>query len=600
MGLILYLSAFFLLLDYIGLSLLDKNLQTDISYHLAEPADTKFYQDAYSFPIKKIDLSREKVLAGVIPHHLLAADLLAEYYSNLEGVEYDTIILVGPNHFNAGQSKVISSLKDWQTPFGILKSDNGLLKKLLEKNRKINIEENIFIKEHSIMNEVGFIKKTFPEAKFIPLVLRFSLAPAEAEKLAEDLFALAPEKKILLLASVDFSHYKNSQTASAHDQESIAAISNFQYDDIYKLDIDSPASIYTLTKYSQLAGAEFKLLNNSNSAILSSQPELTSTTSYVTGYFIKKEKAVQLPNTEIKMLFFGDIMLDRQVGNQINKKGFEYLFQNLKDKKFFEGYNLVGANLEGAVTDKGAHYSPEMAYDFAFNPEVVKRLKEYNFNYLTISNNHLADQGERGIIETRKNLDELKFNYSGCQDREIGDCSSKILEINGRKIGLAGFSMVYGLFDENKATEVIKKLKSSSDLVVVNIHWGVEYKHEFNKTQQAVAYSLADAGADIIIGHHPHVVQGLEVYNNKPIFYSLGNFIFDQYFSADTQEGLAVGITIINDKKEYYLYPIKSKQSQPSLMEGVDKEAFLKKISSWSKADENFKDQISVGKLTIN
>ncbi|MFA4833631.1 MAG: CapA family protein [Patescibacteria group bacterium] len=329
-------------------------------------------------------------------------------------------------------------------------------------------------------------------------------------------------------------------------------------------------------------------------------------------YFLAPGKIEPEKNSSsLKTLFLGDIMLDRHVGEKISQKGFPYLLENLDEKKFFRGYDLISGNLEGAVADEGAHYKPEMAYDFSFSPEIVSNLKKYNFNFFNLANNHFADQGEHGIIETRKNLETQGFYYSGCQDGQSGDCSGKIIEIypvrndgisnraNGKKIGLAGFSMVYKKLDDEAIKKAIENLAGQTDIVIVNIHWGTEYEHRFNKIQQETAHVLVDAGADLIIGHHPHVVQGLEIYKNKPIFYSLGNFIFDQYFSSDTQEGLAVGVNIADKKTEFYLYSLKSKLAQPDFMAEKEKEQFLANLISWSSLEENYKEQIKQGKFII-
>jgi len=606
------------------------------NFHLAIPNDLDFYEMAYRFKKKNIDLSNKKVIGGIIPHHLLAADLIAEFFSNFKSIDYDTVILIGPNHFLAGNADIITSAYDWQTPYGILECDQKVLDQLLKFN-EIKVEEKIFQNEHSINGETAFVKKIFPVTKFLPIVLKPSVDQDEAEKLAEYLFKIFNNRKILVLASVDFSHYKDSATAQINDKISIDAIKNFSFDKIYDLDIDSPASIYVLLKFSELSGANFELLNNANSAILADKPGLNSTTSYVTGYFIARQNIINkhLPNnTEepIQMLFFGDMMLDRHVGEKIKKYGLDYIFEKLEDNChceerneverqsnpvkgefyhgiasplarndscFFANYDLISCNLEGTVTNNGAHYNPIMSYDFAFAPELIGQLKNYNFNFFNIANNHLADQGERGIIETRENLEKLGFNYSGCCDGKVGECSSTVVEITDKRIGIAGFSMVYSKLDMAEAEKVINNLASTTDLVIVNMHWGIEYDHQFNKAQQEVAHSLIDAGADIIIGHHPHVVQGIELYQGKPIFYSLGNFVFDQYFSADTQEGLAVGINIDDQKTEFFLYLLKSKLNQIELMDGNEKEKFLQKLAEWSEVDDKIKEQIKIGKLVL-
>jgi len=294
------------------------------------------------------------------------------------------------------------------------------------------------------------------------------------------------------------------------------------------------------------------------------------------------------------------MMLDRSVGDKIKANGLDYVFSKLKEDNFFDDYDLIGSNLEGTVTNNGAHYSPILAYDFAFDPQVVEGLKEYNFNFFNLANNHFSDQGEQGISETRINLDKLGFSYVGCRNGRISDCSGKIIEIGGKKIGMLGFSTVYAKFDQDKANQIIQQLEDSTDLIIANIHWGIEYSHNQNQTQQKIAHNLIDAGVDIIIGHHPHVVQGIEIYKNKPIFYSLGNFVFDQYFSAATQEGLAIGVEINNQNMILNLYPLKSKLSQVELISQEEKrDIFLEKLNGWSSVDEQTSKQIKNGVIDL-
>lgn len=288
----------------------------------------------------------------------------------------------------------------------------------------------------------------------------------------------------------------------------------------------------------------------------------------------------------LRFLFFGDLMLDRHVGEKIQKYGLDYLLENLMKDDFISGYDIVSANLEGAVTSGGQHYPPNNLYDFAFSPDIINQLKKYNFNFFNLANNHFSDQGLKGENETFQNLSDLGFYYSGCRDAylsnlsdlsevvnvEMGqgmpvlssdNCSSIILEVRGVKIVFLGFSIVYKEIEKNKIMEQIKKLKEVSDFVIVNVHFGTEYQTQANNYQKVLAREMIDFGADVIIGHHPHVSQNYEIYQGKPIFYSLGNFVFDQYFSAETQSGLAVGLDIKEDKSiDFSVYKIKTAGSR--------------------------------------
>ena len=312
---------------------------------------------------------------------------------------------------------------------------------------------------------------------------------------------------------------------------------------------------------------------------------------------IKLEKK---ESTSIKFLFLGDLMLDRNVGKIIDEKGLDYLFTGL-GKDFFEGFNIVHTNLEGAITENGEHFAPYNKYDFAFSNELIHELiHSYYFNFFTLSNNHILDQGEIGVSSTRKYLSDFNVGFYGCPDKEAGECSTTSTVINGKRIGFAGFSMVYGLVPAEELLAQVAQTASSTDFLIVNIHWGVEYEHGFNSTQADLGRKMIEAGADLIVGHHPHVVQGMEIYQSKPIFYSLGNFIFDQYFSVATQEGLALNVNLTEEELVVDLLPFSSTQSQPSLMPEDDKQNFLEKFVGWSKLDEPFQNQAKSGTITLD
>lgn len=314
----------------------------------------------------------------------------------------------------------------------------------------------------------------------------------------------------------------------------------------------------------------FLLLFFKNSFIFQQNKKLPNLNSQV-----EQEK----PKT-LKILFFGDLMLDRNVLSVIQKRGLNYIFEKTP-KQTWEGYDLVGSNLEGAVTEDGRHYNPQRDYDFAFKPEYVNQLKEYGFNVFNLANNHALDQGWQGVSETYQNLNNLEFNYFGSPDGLVDKNSCQIIEKNSLKIGFCGFSMTYSVLNESDLEFLIAKTKKQSDLLIASIHWGVEYEHIANSTQKEIAYQMIDWGVDIILGHHPHVVQGLEIYKEKPIFYSLGNFIFDQYFSKDTQEGIAVGIDFNGQIADFEIKPFKSVANRIIFLEGQEEEEFLKRFNSY-------------------
>jgi poly-gamma-glutamate synthesis protein (capsule biosynthesis protein) len=258
-----------------------------------------------------------------------------------------------------------------------------------------------------------------------------------------------------------------------------------------------------------------------------------------------------VPKKLVKILFVGDIMLDRYVREAVGKYGkgnYDYVFDQIRDK--LAGYDLVVGNLEGPITDKssvsvGTAMDDKINLVFSFDPAVAKSLAGNNIKLVDLGNNHILNQGEDGLIQTKKYLDEAGVRYFG--DTGGNEQEFLIKNVEGTKIGFVNYNYsVGGSFE--KAIKDIEAVKKKSDIVVVCPHWGTEYKvGDPGQKIRSEAYELIDAGADAIIGGHPHVVQSSEDYKGKKIYYSLGNFIFDQYFQKETMEGLGVEVLIKPD-----------------------------------------------------
>jgi poly-gamma-glutamate synthesis protein (capsule biosynthesis protein) len=232
---------------------------------------------------------------------------------------------------------------------------------------------------------------------------------------------------------------------------------------------------------------------------------------------------------------------------------------------------------------------------FAFSPKALEGLKFANFNLLSLANNHTLNMGENGLKQTREFLEKENINFTG----DPIDCTGKFIYKENNIIFLAFNKTFNSSCGDEKIVETVQSIKSQEPekFLVVSLHWGQEYQTKSSVSQKNLAHKIIAAGADLIIGHHPHVVQEIEIYKNKLIFYSLGNFIFDQYFSEETQEGLAVGLEIWPDKNIFLLFPIQSEMSQPFLMEQKEKEIFLKNLAGMSSGD--LIGQIEKGKLEI-
>jgi poly-gamma-glutamate synthesis protein (capsule biosynthesis protein) len=255
-----------------------------------------------------------------------------------------------------------------------------------------------------------------------------------------------------------------------------------------------------------------------------------------------------------KIYFVGDIMLTRGVQSSVNKnfnENFNELFKNVTQLK--EADMLFG-NLEGPISSVGNNVGSK--YSFRMNPLVLSSLKEVGFNIFSFANNHIGDWNVSAFNDTLSLLREngIFFTGAGANKEEVE--KPTIVTKNGINFGFLGFSDVGPkwmeakedkggilLADNPNFSSIITKAKESVDVLIVSIHFGEEYEKVHNKKQEKIAHLAIDSGADMIIGHHPHVIQDVEYYQGKPIFYSLGNFIFDQYFSKETMKGLVVMAT---------------------------------------------------------
>ncbi len=302
----------------------------------------------------------------------------------------------------------------------------------------------------------------------------------------------------------------------------------------------------------------------------------------------------------INLLFVGDTMLGRYVATRSQKvKDLAYPFRKMVNgnNNFFGNYDAVTANLEGPVTTKIA--APDKGdVDFIFDPKVAPMLKEIGITAVSQANNHTLDQGRAGADESRKLLTEAGITVFGDQVRDDATSSLAIIEANGQKVALLGFNITDNPINKTDAEAALKSAYEQARYVVVFMHWGAEYQSNPNMTQIELAHWFIDNGVDAVIGSHPHWMQSIEVYNNRPIIYSLGNFVFDQDWSRETNYGLIAGLNLSPDGAEVQLFPIQLIESQPQILEGADRQSRLDRLANIS--NESLKEQIKRGIIKLN
>ncbi len=255
----------------------------------------------------------------------------------------------------------------------------------------------------------------------------------------------------------------------------------------------------------------------------------------------------------VHFVFTGDIMLSRSVDLKMRKAG-DYIFPFLNIASTTRSADITFGNLEGPISVRGKNQGSE--YSFRTNPNAVKGLLFAGFDIVSLANNHIWDWGSDALTDTLNILKQNNILTVGAgRNEEEANAPVFIMKGNQRIVFLA-YTNLYprGLyarrenpgistFDENQIVHLIKEETMPEDIVIVSLHWGDEYKTLSNDEQKRIAHLFIDAGADLIIGHHPHVSQEVEQYNNGWIAYSLGNFVFDQNFSEETMKGILLEIT---------------------------------------------------------
>ena len=278
------------------------------------------------------------------------------------------------------------------------------------------------------------------------------------------------------------------------------------------------------------------------------------------------QEKIEIKSESATVLFVGDIMLGRNVENLMNLKGEEYPFAGSGD--LLSKNDGVVANLEGPIMENSVH-TVTNSLRFSFASTTAKLLALHNVVAVSLANNHAYDYGVAGFNETKKYLDENGISSAGLPYSAGADNIAR-RDIGGFPFVFAAFNFTHPSLDSGKALSLIKNLeRKPGDFLVVMIHGGEEYATSSNAGQRKFYRAMIDAGADVVIGHHPHVVQEVEEYKGRPIFYSLGNFIFDQYFSKEVEEGLAVRLTLSSGEARYEIVPIRSNRSQPEVVKGA-------------------------------
>ena len=499
---------------------------------------------------------RADIQAIIVPQHLLASSLIAEQVKRASGRPISSVVIIGPNHFNAGVERIASAAAVWQTEFGEATSGSALTEKFIGDLGLLG-DAGVFVNEHAIGAVVPFVKYYLPDAKILPIVFNSYATPQDAEKVSVWLADNLPRDS-LVIYSIDFSHYLPREEADLKDLETRAFIEGEQVSRIMALGndhLDSPASLAAALLY-----ADTKNLHADIVAIKNSDDFSVERTQETTSYFIITFSPVDAPEKRkaTTLLFAGDVMLSRAVGDaMIRRKDWCWPFRLASD--FTRKADIFFGNLEGPISARGK--SIGSPYPFRADPKAVEGLLCAGFDVMSVANNHIGDWGRPAAEDTFRILYENNIAYAGGGFDASEAHAAKVIEANGATFGFLAYTPYaprsiiasehesgVASFSVDAMIEDIAAARDGSDAVIVSLHFGDEYAQEENSDQRNWAHAAIDAGAKLVIGHHPHVVQRVEHYKDGSIAYSLGNFVFDQTFSSHTMEGLLLKVVFERGK----------------------------------------------------
>lgn len=307
-------------------------------------------------------------------------------------------------------------------------------------------------------------------------------------------------------------------------------------------------------------------------------------------------KTIQTNNDINSVLFLGDVMLARHVASLGQRFGTEYSWLGL-DFSIFPNTTVV-ANFEAAIPEQYIP-TPVGSLTFAVPRSAIPVLYNVGIEYVSLANNHSNDFGESGYKQTLETLNQFGVVPFGTPYSFINEQSWRIAQVGDKKVALVGLYLLESTPEVEALQSLIDTLQTQSDFQVAFVHWGTEYETSHSNQQETQAKQLVDAGFDLIIGHHPHVVQDIGLVDGVPVLYSLGNYIFDQYFSPDVLWGLITKLSFTEDEFQITLHPVESltNLSQPQLLLNSERTAVLETIAAHSALE--LRDEIAAGTLAF-
>ncbi len=311
------------------------------------------------------------------------------------------------------------------------------------------------------------------------------------------------------------------------------------------------------------------------------------------------EEAGTGPITQVRIAAVGDIMLGGTAASEMRKYGYDRPFAHAKE--LFGDADIVFANLEGPLTNAGEP-AANKRYVFHSPPDkVVPALARAGVNVVSLANNHVLDYGTRGLRQTIEALERVGIRHAGAGANEHDAREPALIKIRGTTVAVLAYSLTYpkefwataasaGTAFGHKAhvRSDVRAARRLADIVVVSFHWGQESTTVLRPYQPLLAHAAIDAGASLVLGHHPHVLQGIERYGGGVVLYSLGNFAFGSYSEKTTRSAVA-RVTFCNNRlSSVRLVPINVRNTevvfQPTPLTGREADKVVAELQKLSRA----------------
>jgi len=315
--------------------------------------------------------------------------------------------------------------------------------------------------------------------------------------------------------------------------------------------------------------------------------------------FVKNEAP---PPATFTLVASGDVMLGRRVADAMEKKGRFYPFQQVA--LLLQAGDLTFGNLESPLSRQGTPL-PGKGIWFRGDPNGAGALKMAGYDLMSVANNHTLDYDSPAFLETLAVLRKAGIEPVGGGKNNTEALRPVVKEVDGYKIAFLAATEMADIFwsweyprmleaaekqpgvaalKKEQLENTIRSLEGQVDLIVVSLHWGTEYSDYPTPAQREIAHSLVDAGADLILGHHPHCLQGMEFYKGSLIAYSLGNFVYDRQRRPKCQEGLLLQVRFQGPwLQEALIYPVLIQNEQPRLAAGSEADRILQRTAVLAK-----------------